>query len=116
MRFRLQARGHGGTEARGGGEGGTGGGGGRGGEWQGGVEDEEGGGPLRLGMGGRPNVGKSTLVNALIGDGRLLTGPGAGVTRDAITVEWEYKGQRIALVDTAGLWRKARINEKLEGP
>lgn len=72
------------------------------------------GGPLRLAIVGRPNVGKSTLVNALIGDERLLTGPEAGVTRDAITVEWEYKGHRIALVDTAGLRRKARINEKLE--
>lgn len=79
-----------------------------------GIEDDDEGGPLRLAIVGRPNVGKSTLVNALIGDERLLTGPEAGVTRDAITVEWEYKGQRIALVDTAGLRRKARINEKLE--
>lgn len=71
-------------------------------------------GPLRLAIVGRPNVGKSTLVNALIGDERLLTGPEAGVTRDAITVEWEYQGHRIALVDTAGLRRKARINQKLE--
>ena len=71
-------------------------------------------GPLRLAIVGRPNVGKSTLVNALIGNERLLTGPEAGVTRDAITVEWEYQGRRIALVDTAGLRRKARINEKLE--
>lgn len=71
-------------------------------------------GPLQLAIVGRPNVGKSTLVNALIGDERLLTGPEAGVTRDAIKVEWEYKGRRIELVDTAGLRRKARINEKLE--
>ncbi|MFB3103073.1 MAG: ribosome biogenesis GTPase Der [Alphaproteobacteria bacterium] len=71
-------------------------------------------GPLRLAIVGRPNVGKSTLVNALIGDERLLTGPEAGVTRDAMTVEWEYHGHRIALVDTAGLRRKARINQKLE--
>ncbi len=76
------------------------------------VEGE--GGPLRLAIVGRPNVGKSTLVNALIGDERLLTGPEAGVTRDAITVEWDYEDRRIALVDTAGLRRKARINEKLE--
>ena len=75
---------------------------------------DEAGGPLRLAIVGRPNVGKSTLVNALLGDERLLTGPEAGVTRDAITVEWEYQGRRIALVDTAGLRRKARINEKLE--
>jgi GTP-binding protein len=71
-------------------------------------------GPLSLAIVGRPNVGKSTLVNALIGDERLLTGPEAGVTRDAITVEWDYQGRRIALVDTAGLRRKARIAEKLE--
>ena len=71
-------------------------------------------GPLHLAIVGRPNVGKSTLANALIGDERLLTGPEAGVTRDAITVEWDYQGHRIALVDTAGLRRKARINEKLE--
>jgi GTP-binding protein len=81
--------------------------------------DEEGGeeaadGPLRLSIVGRPNVGKSTLINALIGDERLLTGPEPGVTRDAITVEWDYEGRRIALVDTAGLRRKARISEKLE--
>ncbi len=71
-------------------------------------------GPLRLAIVGRPNVGKSTLINALIGDERLLTGPEAGITRDAITVEWDYRGRRIALVDTAGLRRKARISEKLE--
>jgi GTP-binding protein len=71
-------------------------------------------GSLQLAIVGRPNVGKSTLVNALIGDERLLTGPEAGVTRDAIKVEWEYRGRRIELVDTAGLRRKARINEKLE--
>lgn len=86
---------------------------------QAGIEDEESdadreAGPMRLAIVGRPNVGKSTLVNALLGDERLLTGPEAGVTRDAITVEWDYKGQRIALVDTAGLRRKARVNEKLE--
>ena len=77
-----------------------------------GSEDEQE--PLRLAIVGRPNVGKSTLVNMLIGDERLLTGTEAGTTRDAITVEWDYNGRRIALVDTAGLRRKARINEKLE--
>jgi len=71
-------------------------------------------GPLRLAIVGRPNVGKSTLVNALIGQERLLTGPEAGVTRDAITVEWKYKDHRIALVDTAGLRRKSRVFKKLE--
>ena len=71
-------------------------------------------GPLRLAIVGRPNVGKSTLVNALIGQERLLTGPEAGVTRDSITVEWKYKDHKIALVDTAGLRRKSRVFKKLE--
>ncbi len=52
---------------------------------------------------GRPNVGKSTLVNALIGKDRLLTGPEAGITRDAISVDWEWDGKPIRLVHTAGL-------------
>ena len=71
-------------------------------------------GPLRLAIVGRPNVGKSTLVNALIGQERLLTGPEAGVTRDSITVEWKYKDHKIALADTAGLRRKSRVFKKLE--
>ena len=69
---------------------------------------------LQLAIVGRPNVGKSTLVNAIIGQERLLTGPEAGITRDAISVEWEYKGKRIALVDTAGMRRRARVEGKLE--
>ncbi|MDD5586482.1 MAG: ribosome biogenesis GTPase Der [Alphaproteobacteria bacterium] len=69
---------------------------------------------LHLAIVGRPNAGKSTLVNRLIGEERLLTGPEPGLTRDAIHVEWEYKGQSIRLVDTAGLRRRARIEEKLE--
>lgn len=70
--------------------------------------------PLQLAIIGRPNVGKSTLVNRLIGEDRLLTGPEAGITRDAIAIDWEWHGHRIKLVDTAGLRRKARIEEKLE--
>jgi GTP-binding protein len=70
--------------------------------------------PLQMAIVGRPNVGKSTLVNQLIGEERLLTGPEAGITRDSITVPWRYKGREIRLVDTAGLRRKARISEKLE--
>ena len=70
--------------------------------------------PLNLAIVGRPNVGKSTLVNRLIGEERLLTGPEAGLTRDAITVEWEYKGREIKLIDTAGLRRKAQISDSLE--
>ena len=70
--------------------------------------------PIQLAIVGRPNVGKSTLVNALLNDERMLTGPEAGVTRDAITSEWKYKGRRINLVDTAGLRRQSRISDSLE--
>ncbi|MGV8930158.1 MAG: GTPase, partial [Brevundimonas sp.] len=58
--------------------------------------------------------GKSTLINRLIGEDRMLTGPEAGITRDSISVDWEYEGQNIRLVDTAGMRRKARVQEKLE--
>ena len=71
-------------------------------------------GPLHLAVVGRPNVGKSTLINRLIGEERLLTGPEAGITRDAITVPWRYRGREIRLVDTAGLRRRARVTEQLE--
>lgn len=70
--------------------------------------------PIQLAIVGRPNVGKSTLVNALLKDERMLTGPEAGVTRDAITTEWEWKGRKINLVDTAGLRKQARISDSLE--
>lgn len=70
--------------------------------------------PIQLAIVGRPNVGKSTLVNALLNDERMLTGPEAGVTRDAITSEWEWKGRKINLVDTAGLRRQSRIEDSLE--
>ena len=70
--------------------------------------------PLKLAIAGRPNVGKSTLINLLIGDDRLLTGPEAGITRDAIAVSWRYRGRQVQLVDTAGMRRKARISEALE--
>jgi len=70
--------------------------------------------PIRIAIVGRPNAGKSTLVNALIGEERLLTGPEAGITRDAIPVDWDWEGRGVRLVDTAGLRRKARIEEKLE--
>ena len=71
-------------------------------------------GPLHMAIVGRPNVGKSTLVNRLIGEDRLLTGPEAGITRDAISVPWRYREREIRLVDTAGLRRRARITERLE--
>ena len=69
---------------------------------------------LQLAIVGRPNVGKSTLVNRLVGEERVLTGPEAGITRDAIAVEWSYEGRRIRLIDTAGLRRKAKAVKKLE--
>jgi len=78
-------------------------------------EDEElGDKPVRIAIVGRPNAGKSTLVNRLIGEDRLLTGPEAGITRDAIPVDWEWDGRPVRLVDTAGLRRKAKVQEKLE--
>jgi GTP-binding protein len=70
--------------------------------------------PLQLAIVGRPNVGKSTLLNQLIGHERVLTGPEAGVTRDSISTEWSYKGQPIRLIDTAGQRRRAKVTEKLE--
>jgi GTPase len=70
--------------------------------------------PLQLAIVGRPNVGKSTLLNSLVGEERVLTGPEAGMTRDAITVEWTYKDKPIRLVDTAGMRRKSRVDDKLE--
>jgi GTP-binding protein len=77
-------------------------------------EEDDAAAPLRIAIVGRPNAGKSTLVNRLIGEDRMLTGPEAGITRDAIPVEWEWDGRRVRLVDTAGLRRKARVVEGLE--
>ena len=70
--------------------------------------------PLLLAIVGRPNVGKSTLLNRLIGEERVLTGPEAGITRDAIRVQWQWKGRKVRLVDTAGLRRRSKIEAKLE--
>ena len=70
--------------------------------------------PINLAIVGRPNVGKSTLVNKLLGEERMLTGPEAGITRDAITTKWEFQGREIRLVDTAGLRRKAKVTDKVE--
>ena len=69
---------------------------------------------LRLAIVGRPNVGKSTLVNRLLDEERVLTGPEPGLTRDAIRVSWRWRGRAISLIDTAGLRRSARVNERLE--
>jgi GTPase len=65
--------------------------------------------PLRLTVTGRPNVGKSSLINRLLQDDRLLTGPEPGLTRDAVAIRWQWRDRQIELVDTAGLRRKARI-------
>ena len=70
--------------------------------------------PLRIAVVGRPNAGKSTLINTMLGEERLLTGPEAGITRDSISVDWDWRGRRIKLFDTAGMRRKARVQEKLE--
>ena len=70
--------------------------------------------PIQVAIVGRPNAGKSTLVNNLLGEDRLLTGPEPGITRDTITVRLERRGRAFDLFDTAGLRRRARIVEKLE--
>jgi GTP-binding protein len=80
------------------------------------AEDEDEGAehPLRIAIVGRPNVGKSTLVNALLGEERMITGPEAGITRDAIASELEWNGRSLRLFDTAGLRRKMRIEGRAE--
>jgi GTP-binding protein len=70
--------------------------------------------PVKVAIIGQPNAGKSTLVNALIGEDRLLTGPEAGITRDTISVDWTWQGHSFRLFDTAGLRRRARVEEKVE--
>ena len=70
--------------------------------------------PIRIAVVGRPNMGKSTLVNALIGEKRLLTGPEVGITRDAITLPFVWREQNYQLVDTAGIRRQARVTDKVE--
>lgn len=70
--------------------------------------------PVRIAIVGRPNAGKSTLINAMLGEERLLTGPEAGITRDSIGLDWEWRGRRIKVFDTAGLRKRARIEDKVE--
>jgi len=70
--------------------------------------------PLQIAVIGRPNAGKSTLINKIIGEDRLLTGPEAGITRDAISVRSDWVGTPIRIFDTAGMRKKARVTEKLE--
>jgi len=77
-------------------------------------EEEDGAAPIKIAIVGRPNVGKSTLLNALVGEERSMTGPEAGITRDAVHVDWEFGGKKLRLVDTAGLRRKARVVDVIE--
>jgi GTP-binding protein len=63
---------------------------------------------------GRPNAGKSTLINRMIGKDRLLVGPEAGITRDSISLDWQWRGRPVKLFDTAGLRKRARVEDKLE--
>jgi GTPase len=77
-------------------------------------EEDDGTGPLKLTIVGRPNAGKSTLVNRMLGEDRMITGPEAGITRDSITVDWDWQGRAVRLIDTAGLRKKSKVDDKLE--
>jgi GTP-binding protein len=81
--------------------------------------EEEGEGPLKLAIVGRPNAGKSTLINRLLEQERLITGPEAGITRDSIAIDWAWRGpdgetRPVRLIDTAGMRKRAKIQDKLE--
>jgi GTP-binding protein len=77
-------------------------------------DPEDGSGPLKLAIVGRPNAGKSTLVNRMLGEERMITGPEAGITRDSISLDWEWNDRSVRLVDTAGLRKRAKVDDKLE--
>jgi GTP-binding protein len=77
-------------------------------------EAPEGEGPLKLAIVGRPNAGKSTLINRIISQERLITGPEAGITRDSIAIDWEWQGRPVRLIDTAGMRKRAKVEDKLE--
>ena len=70
--------------------------------------------PIKIAIVGRPNVGKSTLLNAIVEEQRVMVGPEAGITRDAIAVDWEYEGRTFKLVDTAGLRKKSKVIDAIE--
>lgn len=79
------------------------------------IEDEESpDAPLKLAIVGRPNAGKSTLVNRMLGEDRMITGPEAGITRDSISIDWDWQGRQVRLIDTAGLRKKSKVDDKLE--
>ena len=70
--------------------------------------------PIKIAIVGRPNVGKSTLLNAIVEEQRVMTGPEAGITRDAIAVDWSYEDRKFKLVDTAGLRRQSKVSDNIE--
>jgi len=83
------------------------------------AEDEEALGPLKLAIVGRPNAGKSTLINRILGEQRMITGPEAGITRDSIAIDWNWRApdgsiRPIRLIDTAGMRKRAKVQDKLE--
>lgn len=77
-------------------------------------EEQAAGKPVQLAIIGRPNAGKSTLVNRLLGEERVLTGAEAGITRDAIMIDWSFEGRPVKLVDTAGMRRRSKVDDALE--
>ncbi len=77
-------------------------------------DDTEGSGRIHVAIVGRPNAGKSTLMNAILGEERVLTAPEAGTTRDSIAVDFEHAGRALRLIDTAGMRRRARVSERIE--
>jgi GTP-binding protein len=84
-----------------------------------GEEEAEAGGPLKLAIVGRPNAGKSTLINKILGEQRMITGPEAGITRDSIAIDWEWRApdgevRAVRLIDTAGMRKRAKVQDKLE--
>lgn len=76
--------------------------------------EEEGDPTLKLAIVGRPNAGKSTLINRMLSEERLITGPEAGITRDSIAIDWQWQGRPVRLIDTAGMRKKAKVDDKLE--
>jgi GTP-binding protein len=77
-------------------------------------EEEPEDGPLKLAIVGRPNAGKSTLINRMLGEDRMITGPEAGITRDSIAIDWTWQGRPVRLIDTAGMRKRAKVQDKLE--